>query len=278
MAYADRWPRGEALRRHRLWSRRQECTWLALRLWEGPHCHHTRTSVVLCCRHGHHPAAALPDAGRKRFPSPQSLSEPLPQNIPGGEAGRRLTPGSAVGWSREGPPAALGAPARQFPSPPSSPSCENLTTDTEVRVDGELAGTGAWDTSLSFCTGCGEWREWGEQPESFSEAGHTVPRLDEGAGRAFQGEGPVGTSAIVRLRVPLRPHQGSASSSCPPQDHCSSVPGRRALPAACGTISAVAHGPTTAPVPLHTRFPLASGHQPRPSGSPFVVGYSENVL
>lgn len=40
MAYADRWPGAEALRRHRLWSRRQACTWPALWLWEAPRCHH----------------------------------------------------------------------------------------------------------------------------------------------------------------------------------------------------------------------------------------------
>lgn len=29
-----------------------------------------------------------------------------------------------------------------------------------------------------------------------------VPRLDKGAGRAFQGEGPVGTRAIVQVQGP----------------------------------------------------------------------------
>lgn len=176
MAYADRWPRGEALRRHRLWSRRQECTWLALRLWEGPHCHHTRTSVVLCCRHGHHPAAALPDAGRKQAsPPPSPSASRFRRPSPEGRLGAVSHLEVQWGGAEKGHPAALGAPARQLPSPPSGPSCENLTTDTEVRVDGEPAGTGVWDTSLSFCTGCGEWREWGEQPESFSEAGHMSP-------------------------------------------------------------------------------------------------------
>lgn len=128
-----------------------------------------RTHVALCLRR-HHPAAALPDAGGKQAPPP-----PVPQRAAAGRMPLERRLGTVTHWKYSG--VELGRrgtllpwAAQQFPRPPSGPSCGNLTTDKDIRVDGEPAGTSVWDTSLSFCTGCGEWREWGEQPASFLEA------------------------------------------------------------------------------------------------------------
>lgn len=73
-----------------------------------------RTHVVLCLRR-HHPAAALPNAGRSRLPLPL-----VPQNALGEETGRCHTLEVQRGGAGEkGHPAALGGPA--IPQAPEWP-------------------------------------------------------------------------------------------------------------------------------------------------------------
>lgn len=171
--------------------------------------------------------------------------------------------GSTVRGSRgEGAPCCSGHPAQQFSTPRVASPVET-TADTDIRVDGEPAGTGVWGTSLSFCTGCRGWRAWVSSQTAFLKLvtmSSSETREQGGHSRAKDpwGQRPCAGSGA------LRPHQGSAGSSCPPQDRCLSVPGPWAIAAALGPASAVVHGTTTAL--------LVAGHRPQPTCSPFVAG------
>lgn len=126
VACADRWPGGEALRRHRLWSRRQECARLALWPWEGPRCRHARTRVVWRCLRGRHPQQRCLTRGGNRLPLP-----PAPQRTAAGRTPLEGRLGAVRRWKYSaGEPRGRGtlllwAPSPAILHPPSGFSCGN---------------------------------------------------------------------------------------------------------------------------------------------------------